>query len=274
MYCNNCGKKGHMYKDCRLPVTSCGNIIYRDDYRDDSKEPRVLMIQRKDSLCYIDFVRGKYDNRNLSYMQTLIDKCSVDEKNRLLNISFRELWSDLWLLDDDFQENDDYLKCLVKFNKIKEGFNDNDKIISIKKLIENSHYKYPHSEWEFPKGRRNMNENDFECAKREFKEETNYDGMDYDIINNLSPFTEEFLGENNVRYKYIYFIGKLKNHDKILNLDPNNNEQITEIKDIQWLTKNESLNKCRDYHHSRKQLIHKIFNFIEIANKQEYSLIY
>ena len=30
MYCNNCGKKGHMYKDCRLPVTSCGNIIYRE----------------------------------------------------------------------------------------------------------------------------------------------------------------------------------------------------------------------------------------------------
>ena len=106
MYCNNCGKKGHMYKDCKYPVTSCGNIIYRDD----SKEPRVLMIQRKDSLCYIDFVRGKYDNRNISYMQTLIDKCSVDEKHRLLNVPFRELWRDLWLLDDDFVANDDYLK--------------------------------------------------------------------------------------------------------------------------------------------------------------------
>ena len=54
MYCNNCGKKGHMYKDCKLPVTSCGNIVYRDD----TEEPKVLMIQRKDSLCYIDFLRG------------------------------------------------------------------------------------------------------------------------------------------------------------------------------------------------------------------------
>ena len=270
MYCNNCGKKGHMYKDCRLPVTSCGNIIYRDD----SKEPRVLMIQRKDSLCYIDFVRGKYDNRNLSYMQTLIDKCSVDEKDRLLNISFRELWRDLWLLDDNFVANDDYLKCMVKFNKIKEGFNDNDRIISIKTLIDCSKYKYPHSEWEFPKGRRNMNENDFECARREFSEETNYNSKDYDIINNISPFTEEFLGENNVRYKYIYFIGKLNNYDKILCLDPNNNDQITEIKDIQWLTKSEALNKCRDYHTSRVDLIGKIFDFVEITQKEEYSLIY
>ena len=206
-------------------------------------------------------------------MQTLIDKCSVDEKHRLLNISFRELWSDLWLLKDDFKENDDYLKCLVKFNKIKEGFKINDKIISIKILIHSSQYNYPYSEWEFPKGRRNMNENDFECAKREFNEETNYDTNDYDIINNISPFTEEFLGENNVRYKYIYFIGKLNNYDKILSLDPNNNEQITEIKDIKWLSKKEALNKCRDYHMSRKKLINNIFNFIEISNSDKYSLI-
>jgi 8-oxo-dGTP pyrophosphatase MutT (NUDIX family) len=259
-----------MYKDCKYPVTSCGNIIYRDD----SKEPRVLMIQRKDSLCYIDFVRGKYDNRNISYMQTLIDKCSVGEKHRLLNLSFRELWRDLWLLDDDFVANDDYLRCLVKFNKTKEGFNINDKYISIKSLIDCSQYKYPHSEWEFPKGRRNMNENDFECAKREFCEETNYNSKDYDIINNISPFTEEFLGENNVRYKYIYFIGKLSNHNKILSLDPNNNDQITEIKDIQWLTKREALDKCRDYHRSRINLIEKIFDFIQITKKKEYSLIY
>jgi 8-oxo-dGTP pyrophosphatase MutT (NUDIX family) len=232
------------------------------------------MIQRKDSLCYIDFVRGKYDNRNISYMQTLIDKCSVGEKHRLLNLSFRELWRDLWLLDDDFVANDDYLRCLVKFNKTKEGFNINDKYISIKSLIDCSQYKYPHSEWEFPKGRRNMNENDFECAKREFCEETNYNSKDYDIINNISPFTEEFLGENNVRYKYIYFIGKLSNHNKILSLDPNNNDQITEIKDIQWLTKREALDKCRDYHRSRINLIEKIFDFIQITKKKEYSLIY
>ena len=77
MNCNNCGKKGHMYKDCKLPVTSCGHIIFRDD----GVEPKVLMIQRKDSLCYIDFLRGKYDMRDLKYIQVLIDKCSKTNKN-------------------------------------------------------------------------------------------------------------------------------------------------------------------------------------------------
>jgi hypothetical protein len=96
---------------------------------------------------------------------------------------------------------------------------------------------------------------------------------DYDIITNLSPFIEEFLGENNIRYKYIYFVGKLKNKEKIPLLDPNNNEQISEIKNIQWLTQTEALGKLRDYHCSRKRLIDKVFKFIEIVRGEKYSLI-
>jgi len=269
MYCNNCGKKGHMYKDCKLPVTSCGHIIFRDD----GVEPEVLMIQRKDSLCYIDFIRGKYDMRDLNYMQILIDKCSSGEKNRLLTMNFSDLWSELWLLGDNYIQNDDFFRCSGKFNTIREGFLLSGNKISIEYLINNSEYNYPFSEWEFPKGRRNMNETDFECAKREFNEETNYNEEDYDIINNLSPFVEEFLGENNVRYKYIYYIGKLKNTGKIPFLDPNNSDQISEIKNIQWLTQVEAQSKLRDYHCSRVELINKIFNFIEIMNDEKYSLI-
>lgn len=271
--CNNCGKRGHMYKDCKLPIISCGNIIYRNDKNDKNKD-KVLMIQRKDSLCYIDFIRGKYDNKNINYIQILIDKFSKTEKENILKKQFSELWKDLWLLDEDFEITDDYLRCMIKFNKIKEGFSINEKFINIEIIINNSKFNYEDSEWEFPKGRRNMNENDFECAKREFKEETNYDKDDYNIIKNISPFNEEFIGENNIRYRYIYFIGKLKNYDKLLEIDPNNNNQISEIKDIRWLTKEEALDKCRDYHNSRKNLIEKVFNLIDLLSSDKYSLIY
>ena len=50
VYCNNCGIKGHVFKDCLSPILSCGIILckkYEDIYK-------VLMINRKDSLCYID----------------------------------------------------------------------------------------------------------------------------------------------------------------------------------------------------------------------------
>jgi hypothetical protein len=136
MYCNNCGKKGHLYKECKLPVTSCGNIVFRLD----RGEPEILMIQRKDSLCYIDFIRGKYDIKNENYLQILIDKCSSGEKDRLLTLNFSELWSDLWLLGDNYIQNDDFFRCSGKFNTIREGFLIDGTQINIEYLINNSEY--------------------------------------------------------------------------------------------------------------------------------------
>ncbi len=269
MYCNNCGVKGHLYKDCRLPITSCGNIVIRLD----ESEPKVLMIQRKDSLCYMDLVRGKYDIKNKKYIQVLIDKCSIEEKNRLLNIDYKILWKDLWLLKDDFKYTDEYLRSFNKFNKLKEGDIEKGKIYNLDYYIKNSHKNYESSEWEFPKGRRNINENNFNCAKREFQEETSYNSDDYDIINNIYPFTESFMGENGVRYKYIYYIGILTNFEKKPVIDLNNKNQVGEIKDIKWFTIKESLNIIRDYHHSRKKLINQISSLLDIINDENYSLI-
>jgi 8-oxo-dGTP pyrophosphatase MutT (NUDIX family) len=269
MYCNNCGKRGHLYKECKLPVTSCGNIVFRVD----NDEPEILMIQRKDSLCYIDFVRGKYDIKNRNYIQTLINKCSLSEKANLMTKEFKELWVNLWLLSDNFDEAPDYLKAYDKFNSLTKGIMYNETLITVNSLVKDSNTSYEMSEWEFPKGRRNMNENDFDCAKREFKEETSYEDGDYDIITNLCPFTEEFVGENKVKYKYIYYIGKLKNLLKIPIIDSNNKDQITEIKDVKWFTKRQSLQIIRDYHHSRKKIIDQIFNFINAIDDEKYSLI-
>ena len=264
MYCNNCGKRGHLYKDCRLPITSCGNIVIRLD----DLKPKILMIQRKDSLCYMDLIRGKYDILNNEYIQILIDKCSNEEKYRLLNIDYENLWRDLWLLDDNFKYTDEYLRALNKFNNLKEKNSYN-----LEYFINNSKKNYISSEWEFPKGRRNMNENNYNCAMREFQEETGYEKNDYDIINNIYPFTESFMGENGVKYKYIYYVGILRNYEKIPEIDVNNKNQVGEIKDIRWLTIDEALNIIRDYHHSRKKLINQITDLLDIINDEKYSLI-
>tara|TARA_B100000963_G_C22469484_1_gene599442 strand:- start:46 stop:876 length:831 start_codon:yes stop_codon:yes gene_type:complete len=271
VYCNNCGGRGHLYRDCKKPVSSYGNIIYKIE----NDIPKILMIQRKDSLCFIEFIRGKYDTYNYKYIQILINKCSIIEKNKLLTKSFNELWKELWLIDyDNYDKNNDYIKACDKFNHLKNGYNDkNNNYITLKKLIEKSKTNYVDSEWEFPKGRRNRDETNLQCAKREFMEETNYNEDDYLLIKNINPFTEEFLGENKIRYKYIYYIGFLKNYDKDIYIDKNNKDQITEIKNIKWLDKNESLNIIRDYHHTRKDVIYKIFNLIDSINNNDYSLI-
>ena len=271
VYCNNCGGRGHLYRDCKKPISSYGNIIYKIE----NDIPKILMIQRKDSLCFIEFIRGKYDIYNSKYIQILINKCSIIEKEKLLTKSFNELWKELWLIDyDNYDKNTDYIKAYDKFNRLKNGYNDkNNNYITLQKIIEKSKTNYVDSEWEFPKGRRNRDETNLQCAKREFMEETNYNDEDYLLIKNINPFTEEFLGENKIRYKYIYYIGFLKNYDKDIYIDKNNKDQVTEIKNIKWLDKKESLNIIRDYHHTRKDVIHKIFNLIDGINNNDYSLI-
>ena len=55
-YCNNCGLNTHSLYQCKLPILSTG--IIGVDYN--SKPIKYLMICRKDSLGYVDFIRGKY----------------------------------------------------------------------------------------------------------------------------------------------------------------------------------------------------------------------
>ena len=57
MFCNNCGKLGHMSKECDKPITSYGVLLIVDI----DKIPKIIMIQRKDSICYIELIRGKYN---------------------------------------------------------------------------------------------------------------------------------------------------------------------------------------------------------------------
>ena len=266
-YCNNCGIKGHLYKDCHNPIMSFGHILFR---RDNNK---ILMIQRKDSLCYIEFLRGKYDIFNINYIQILINKFTNEEKENLIKYEFDNLWKKLWLIDNEeitYQIKNDYIKGKEKYDKLKEGYlyHKTNEYVNFDYFLKKSNTNYISSEWEFPKGRRNNKETNKECAEREFKEETNYNKNDYQLISNITPFSEEYLGENRVRYKHIYYIGYLNNLKKGIKVDTNNINQFTEIKDIQWLTKEESLNKIRNYHHTRRKVIEQIFDLIDNLDKE------
>ena len=198
------------------------------------------------------------------------------KKKNILEKPFHVLWCNLWVLDskDESYINNDYNKGYEKFNKLSNSYlyKKTNEIINLKYFIDKSQTSYEETEWEFPKGRRNNNESNLECAKREFTEETNYINDDYDLIKNIQTFSEEFTGENKVRYKYIYYIGILKNLKKKIYIDKNNKDQYSEIKNIKWLTKEESLNIIRDYHHTRKDVIYKIFNLIKELDLK-YSLI-
>ena len=266
IYCNNCGIKGHVFRDCKSPILSCGVILCKK--QDDIY--KVLMINRKDSLCYIDFLRGKYNLMDLVYVQVLLDKITIAEKNRLLTDEFDELWKSLWKIDalsEEIRSKNDYKEGKRKYEVLKNGFHRGGEWYKLKEMIDKSDTNYEETEWEFPKGRRNRQEKNKECAIREVQEETNYTKDDYDMIQNIIPLTEEFDAENKVRYKYLYYVGMITNFEKECIIDTENKSQIQEISNLNWFTKEEAFQKIREYHLSRKKLIESIYSLLENLGK-------
>ena len=50
-FCNNCGKIGHLFHQCKIPITSIGVIAIRKN----NNKTEILMIRRKDTPCISNF---------------------------------------------------------------------------------------------------------------------------------------------------------------------------------------------------------------------------
>ena len=261
-YCNNCGNYGHLYKNCRHPILSYGILLYNSD-------SKIVMIERKDSLSYIEFMRGKYSSiYDIEYINLLFSRFSNDELDKIKKYDFDTLWGKLWIHTETINQRikKEYKKSKINFKKLKEGYILNGENININSLVDRVDKKYSMNEWEIPKGRRRTYENNRECAIREFREETNITHSNYSLYDNTIPLTEEYTGINGVRYKHVYYIGYIDN-DIELFIDKKNKEQYTEIKDIKWFTKKECLDKIRNYDNNKKKIINLFFNFLDTHKK-------
>jgi 8-oxo-dGTP pyrophosphatase MutT (NUDIX family) len=258
--CNNCGKQGHMFHQCKLPITSYGIIAFRDS----PHGLQFLMIRRKDSFGYIDFIRGKYSPYNLKQLLNIIDEMSVTEKKRILEIPFDTLWVEMWgEISMQFKSEENISK--KKFELLLEGVTITDVTYTLKDIVEMSKTEWKETEWEFPKGRRNQKEKDLDCALREFEEETGISRNKLTVVQNILPFEEIFIGSNHKSYKHKYFIALMDNSEP--DIDPLNNFQITEVSKLEWKTIDKCLESIRPYNLEKKELIVNINKVL-----QEYRL--
>ena len=244
--CNNCGKSGHIFYQCTLPITSYGIILFR------VKENKLqfLMIRRKDSFGYIDFIRGKYSPHNICQLQKIIDEMSIDEKKRILEFSFDQLWEKMWGNVINSQYKNEELISSKKMDLIRNGIKINNETITLQEIIEKSNTSWVEPEWEFPKGRRNNKEKDVDCALREFEEETGIFKNKISIIENIIPFEETFIGTNYKSYKHKYYLAYIDNIE--YNLEK---YQVAEVSKIEWKTIDECLLSIRPYNLEKKKLI-------------------
>ena len=234
--CNNCGMCGHLFYNCKKPIMSFGIVCYRII----DNEIQYLMIRRKDSLGYVDFLRGKYNQNNNFHLGNIIKEMTIAEIENIKKHNYSELWDKLWNKKNEKYDRKNY----EKFNYVKEN-----KI----ELFDINNNKWNEPEWGFPKGRRNNRENDFDCSMREFEEETGFSRNDLIILKNVGYFEETFTGSNLKSYKHKYYLCKINPENSY-----NNNYQKSEIGDMNWFSFNECMEKIRNYNIEKKKMLIKI----------------
>jgi len=256
--CNNCGKQGHIFNQCKLPIISYGIILFRSSPRG----LEFLMIRRKDTFGYIDFIRGKYSPYNIFHLQNIVNEMSKNEKNMILTLPFEKLWYQMWGSTNNIQFKNEEIISYKKMELIKNGVSVDGELITLKDIVEGSITNWIETEWEFPKGRRNYKEKDLECALREFEEETGISKNKITVIENVMPFEEIFIGSNHKSYKHKYFLAHMDETDDSLS-----NFQVTEVSKIEWKTIDECLSSIRPYNLEKRKIITNINKVL-----QEYRL--
>jgi len=335
--CNNCGKHGHTFKQCKNPITSYGVIVFR---LVPNQERQYLMIRRKDTLGYVDFMRGKYSVSNQKYILNMLQQMTVQEKEKLRTRTFVDLWYDLWkeelvhtkdpphakdplhvaIPEDDMmgdyvdppdllpmdpsaidtettrertesqgEDTDDILpETPLSTGQVystykQEEMNSREKFHylatkSMEEVVNQSNlpaeYRsvvpgsgmtilqhliacssrgegWTEPEWGFPKGRRNFQEKDYDCALREMTEETGYPAHLVKNIKNILPFDEIFLGSNYKSYKHKYYLMYMKYEDS-LSMDRYDKSEVSMMK---WKSYDECLASIRPYNLEKKRLI-------------------
>lgn len=261
MYCGNCGEYGHIYRKCTKPITSYGIILYKKN----ESNYNYLMIRRRHTLGYVEFIRGKYNLENYKYIFNIFKIMTKDERLKILESDFDILWNDLWMNKNNKQYKSEYMKSKTKFNKLKNGILTQNIIINLKYINDQTDYIYTEPEWGFPKGRRNIREEDLECAIRECHEETGISKDKYLITNKI--FSETFLGTNNIKYRHIYYLSEYTSNEEVI-FDKSNFTQISEISAVKWLNIDECLEYIRPYNNEKKIMIKDIDDYM-IQNNHE-----
>jgi 8-oxo-dGTP pyrophosphatase MutT (NUDIX family) len=231
-------------------VVSAGLIAFSPDFK------KILLVRRKDSMAYVEFIRGKYKPKDTKYLQFLIASMTLEEQTLLhMNSSFEELWSKMWIIKTSKSFNKNFEIAKHKFDscirKIR-GWIPYFQRESIKQ------YRLE-PEWGIPKGRPNRHESNINCALREFEEETGiyvYSSrakekekdsspflLEYPSSLHVKPLEIEYIGTNHIPYKIIIYPAIC--HVKDVGVDPENKHQEREISAVEWVSIEDALERLK-----------------------------
>jgi 8-oxo-dGTP pyrophosphatase MutT (NUDIX family) len=331
-YCNNCGNSGHILYQCKMPILSIGIIAFR--WNPTGRVYEYLMIRRKDTFGYVDFIRGKYTLDNKEYILRMFRQMTVDEKARIMSDPFDVLWRNLWgKAKTSVQYRAEETGSYMRFRQLVEGTTDKgttdkgttekgtkegttekgtkegttekgttekgtkegtkegmekgtikegsvkdgsvkDCVLEKGAIDKESGIRYTmadliaesnlgetwqEQEWGFPKGRRNTQEMDYNCALREMTEETGFPTSMLSNVHNIMPFEETFVGSNNKQYKHRYYLMYM---DYEQSLGHGGNYQRDEVSGLDWFSYEDCLARIRPYNVEKREMLRQVHTTI------------
>lgn len=230
---------------------------------------KFLMIERKHSLGFLEFIKGNYNIYTFDSIKKLFRQMTQYEIDIIGVNSYEDLVYPLFNNDNEEKETvlnklfqhpkygHKYQLARDKFNKLKYC-NEYENYLELDTYVSNIKPKWDIKEWGFPKGKKYINqESIINCAQREFFEETGVDSSNYTVLNTLNTIEENLIGTNDIPYKHTYHLAIA---NKEFNLQPENGD-FYETGDLRWMTYDEAMKAIRPYHQDRKRLLSCIYTF-------------
>jgi 8-oxo-dGTP pyrophosphatase MutT (NUDIX family) len=222
---------------------------------------KVILIQRRNTIGFIEFLRGKYDVTNFDYIVKLFNMMTFDEKRTLREYdSFDTIRLVIGLKRESVYKTE-YDEAKVKFTTLQNHKDGN----MIHKLLDKSYTRWTTPEWGLPKGRKSKKEFEIECAVREFSEETGIKYKNICVYRNVKPLEEIYKGINGVIYKHVYYLASIKEtEDAIKNMDIVEQGGLInfEVSNVKLFSLNECHKIIRPYYISKLNAIKKGFQLI------------
>jgi len=226
---------------------------------------KVFLVQRRNTIGLIEFIRGKYNVNNPDYIIKLFNMMTFDEKRMFREYDSFDMLRTIIGLKREFNYRGEYNDAKTKYNTLRDDPRGNQ----INALLDKSYTKWDSPEWGAPKGRRSNKEYDIECAIREFVEETGIKYKNINVYRNIKPLEEVYKGINGVVYKHTYFIADIKDNSEThenINYIEKGGYLSSEVSNVKCFNLTECQKIIRPYYLSKLNAIKKGFQIIHCMN--------
>jgi len=178
----------------RDPVLSCGIIEFTIKRNHEDRECAYYHVfRRRNTVEYDTLIKGQAQKNQLFDMLSLL---SLDERERILNHSWEELWDDYWI--------DHNSPSYTSTRSHSES-----RFLEIRELLEMMNADLParitKRPYIFPKGKPEKNETGLDAALREAREETGLSFLTGHLYFN-SPIVQHYTGSDGYRYSDYYYV--------------------------------------------------------------------